>query len=355
MKKIRVVVIGLGRSGRDIHTSYLSSDPRRYRIVAVVDPIKLRRDRAKAEYGCEAFRDHAPLLEREDIDLVINATPSCFHVPISMEFLKAGFNVLCEKPLASRTKDVDRLMAAAKKSKAILAIFQQSRFAPFFCKAQEVIASGVLGEVVQVSIAYSGFSRRYDWQTLTEFMGGSLLNTGPHPLDMALQFFGTDAMPDVHCVMRSANNYGDADDHVNLTLSGPERRIVCVEISSCSAYPDFNLHVYATRGGLKGTQSGLEWRFYDPKAAPKLRLRRAPLADSAGNPVYCTDKLTWSTRRWQLPKSQKDQFQYMSRAFYAALHKTLTEGAPLVIPPMHVRQQIAVIEACQRQNPGIWG
>ena len=55
MKKVRVAIIGQGRSGRDIHGRYLSTDPRRFAIVAAVDPIRQRRDRAQAEYGCDVY------------------------------------------------------------------------------------------------------------------------------------------------------------------------------------------------------------------------------------------------------------------------------------------------------------
>ncbi len=355
MKKLRVAILGQGRSGRDIHACYLRTDPRRFVVVAAVDPLKARRDRARQELGCEVYGDHRPLLKRQDLDLVINAAPSHLHVPISLEFLRAGHNVLCDKPLASRVKDVDALIAASKKSKTLLAIFQQSRFAPYFRQAQKIIASGVLGDVVQVSIAYNGFNRRYDWQTLREFMGGNLLNTGPHPLDLALQFFGGDGIPQVHCVMRNATSYGDAEDHVTLLLHGSGRPIIHLEISSCCAYPTFNLHVYASRGGLKGTLAELEWRYYDAKTAPKKRLMRAPLCKPDGTPSYCTDSLTWHERRWSLPKSQRDQFFFMSKSFYTMLYAALTTGAPLEITPEQVRRQVAVIEECRRQNPEIWG
>src|SRR5262249_55531538 len=101
MSIIRVAILGQGRSGRDIHGAHLSKDAERYRIVAVADPLEERRQRAQAEYGCETFADHRPLLERDDLDLVVNATPSRFHVPLTLEFLEAGFNTLCDKPLAS--------------------------------------------------------------------------------------------------------------------------------------------------------------------------------------------------------------------------------------------------------------
>ncbi len=355
MKSIRVAIVGQGRSGRGIHAEYLQHVPNRFTIAAVADPIRERRDRAAREFGCDAYSSHRPLLKRRDIDLVINATPSHLHVPYTLEFLNAGFNVLCEKPLAVKVRDVDRLIAAQKKRGTVFAIFQQSRYAPYFQQVRKVIASGVLGDLVQVNIQFNGFSRRYDWQTLTAFDGGNLLNTGPHPLDQALQLFGTDIMPRVFCVMRRAVNYGDAEDHVLLVLEGEGRPIINLEISSCCTYPPYTYNVYGTRGGLRGSMGRLEWQYYLPEEAPKLRLQKRPLTNSAGNPVYCSDTLTWHKRTWKAPKSKQDLFNAISHGFYSMLYKTLTRGVPLEITPMQVRQQIAVIEECQRQNPHIYG
>src|SRR5438067_10379737 len=148
MPILSVAIIGQGRSGRDMHGAPLSKDTERYQIVAVVDPLEDRRQRAEAEYGCETLADHTPLLERRDLDLVVNAAPSRFHVPVTLQFLEAGFNVLCEKPLASRVADVDRLIAASEASGKLLAIFQQSRYSPAFVQLRKVIEAGVRGECV---------------------------------------------------------------------------------------------------------------------------------------------------------------------------------------------------------------
>ncbi|MDQ1256912.1 MAG: scyllo-inositol 2-dehydrogenase [Candidatus Hydrogenedentes bacterium] len=355
MKKIRVAIIGQGRSGRDIHGSYLTQDSRRFTVVAAVDPIRERRERAAAEYGCDVYANHKPLLKRGDIDLVVNSTPSYLHVPITLDCLRAGFNVLCEKPLAAKAEEVDVLIAASKKAGKTLAIFQQSRYAPYFELVRRVIASGVLGEIVQVSIAFNGFSRRYDWQTLTEFNGGNLLNTGPHPLDQALQLFGTDTMPKVHCVMRNANSYGNAEDHVLMLLTGEGRPIVHLEISSACPYPAFTYNVYGTRGGMFGDMTAMQWKYYDPKEAPKLGLKRKPISKPDGTPAYCMDAIKWHERRWEVSKTQQNLFNTMSGKFYRMLYNTLANGEPLDITPEQVRQQIAVIEECHRQNPHIWG
>ncbi len=351
MKKLKVGIIGQGRSGRDIHGRFLITVPEKFQIVAVVDPLEERRKRAVEEYGCEAYADYHSLLERKDLDLIINATPSHLHVPVTLEFLNNGFNVLCEKPLARKVEEVDMLIEASEKAGKILAIFQQSRYAPYFQKVRKIIDSGVLGRIVQISIAFNGFSRRWDWQTLQEYNGGSLLNTGPHPLDQALQLFGTDIMPEVTCIMDRVNTFGDAEDYVKLIMKGPGRPVIDLEVSSCCVYPCFTYNVYASCGGLKGSMTHIDWKYFIPEEAPLRHLIREPLTKEDGTPAYCSDKLEWHEESWDVPSEQKNLFQTISGGFYNMLHKTLTTGAPLEVTPQQVRQQIAVIEECHRQNP----
>ncbi len=154
--------------------------------------------------------------------------------------------------------------------------------------------------------------------------------------------------------MRNATSYGDADDHVLLILSAEGRPIIRLEISSCCRYPGDTYTVYATRGGMRGDTSHVEWQYYDPICAPELALITTPLEKADGTPAYCSDSLPWRQDQWSAPEPG-GLFPSMSRAFYSMLHKTLTSSEPLEITPQQVRQQIAVIEECQRQNPHIYG
>jgi predicted dehydrogenase len=355
MSVLKVAIIGQGRSGRDIHGAQLKQDSERFKIVAVVDPLVDRRDRAEREYGCEVYSDYSQLNSRTDLDLVVNSSPSRYHVPITLDLLESGFNVLCEKPFAATTAEVNRMIEASLKSGKVLAVFQQSRYAPYFQKVKDVIASGVLGDIVQINIAFNGFSRRYDWQTLTSEIGGNLHNTGPHPLDQALQLFGgvdTEA-PHVHCIMRNTISYGDADDHTLLLLTGEGKPIIHLEISSCCTYPGPTYQLYGKRGGLKGDTRRLEWRYYDPAAAPEIHLVREPISKSDGSPSYCTDNLDWIKEEWEAP-SGPGLFEYMCNEYYSMLYNTIVDGAPLQITLAEVRRQIQVMEECRRQNPHIW-
>ncbi len=353
MRRLNVAILGQGRSGRDIHGHYMRQDADRFTIVAVVEPIAERRQRAEQEYGCETFDDVHALYRRSNIDLVINAAPSHLHVPITLDLLNHGLNVLCEKPLAKQASEVDTLIATAGAAGRMLAIFQQSRYAPYFQKVREVIGSGVLGRVVQISIAFNGFGRRWDWQTLQEYNGGSLLNTGPHPLDQALRLLDAEGMPEVRCWMDRATTFGDAEDFVKLILAAPDRPIVDLEISSCDAYPGFTYKVQGTQGGLKASTSHAEWKYYVPAEAPPQHLTREPLYTAERTPAYCAETLAWREGSWDLP-SGEPLFDKMARAYYDMLYHSMTTGAPLEVTPQQVRQQIAVIEECHRQNPRIY-
>lgn len=364
MKVINVGIVGQGRSGRNIHAAHILKDPAHYKIAAVAELMPERRKRAAREYGCPVYADYRDLFKHRELDLIVNASFSHMHAPITLEILKAGFNVLCEKPIASKARDVDRLIAAGKKAGKVFAIFQQSNYASYFSKVHEIIKSGVFGRIVQVSIAFNGFSRRWDWQTLREYNGGSLLNTGPHPLLQGLCLFGK-GMPEVRCFMDRANTFGDAEDHVKLILSGKGHPIIDIEISSCCAYPAPTFNVYGTRGGMKSTQAEAEWKYFILKEASKQKVTKKPLMDEKGLPTYPRETLQWHTGKWpeQVAGAQKGQSGYSPSsavrsdavaAFYDMLYKTITTGAPLEVKPEEIRRLVAVIEECQRQNPHIY-
>lgn len=346
MKRLKVAIIGQGRSGFDIHAHLMMLMPGQFKVVAIADPLDGNRERGQKAIGCDACTNHKDLFKRDDIDFIINATPSHLHVPVTHEILDAGFNVVCEKPAAKAASEIDGLIAKQQKTGKMLAFFQQARFAPYFRQVKKVIDSGVLGRVVMVKVAFNGFGRRWDWQTLREKNGGNLLNTGPHPLDQALQLLGTDITAQVFCTMDRVNTFGDAEDHVKLILTAPDRPMVDIEISSCCAYPSFTYQIYAQRGGLTGNMTQLEWKYYIPDELPEQHLLR----DSVALMGYCSEPIKWHTCKWTVPASQSDMFDYMGKKYYANIYNHLTKGQPLEVKVDEIRQQIAVIEEAHRQT-----
>lgn len=350
-RTIRTGIIGQGRSGRGIHGMLLSQMPELYEIVAVSDPFEPYRAAAVNDFGCEAYVDYKEMLERDDLDLIVNASPSHLHVPLSIEIMEKGFHVLCEKPLARSSEEVDELIEVSRKTSRFITVFQQSRFTPVFEKIRSVIDSGVFGRIVMIRVAMNGFARRWDWQTLQENYGGNLLNTGPHPLDQLLHLFG-DENPNVVCRMDRVNTYGDAEDFVKLLMYKEDQPVIDLEISSCDAYKGPVYHIDAQYGGLTAEGKSVKWRYFKPDEAPKQELIRLPLQKEDGSPAYCNEELKFYEESWKPSEDQLNVLQYAGRKLYRQLYRALTEeGQPLPVTAQQVRRQIAVVEECHRQNP----
>ncbi|MBP1989467.1 Gfo/Idh/MocA family protein [Paenibacillus eucommiae] len=350
---LKVGIIGQGRSGRDIHANHLIHMSDYYQITAVVDLLQERRESAIQRFGCRAYETYEAMVEQEQLDLVINTSPSHLHFPITLDLLQRGFHVLCEKPLARLTAEVDLLIEASNKSGKLLAIFQQSRYLPAFVQIRRVIESGVLGRIIQIDFNNSAFARRWDWQTLQSSNGGNLSNVGSHTLDQALQLFGADMMPQIHCIMDRVNTFGDAEDYVKLIMRGQGRPTIDMEVSSCSAYPDDSFKIQGELGGLHGNPQRLEWKYFKPEEAPQQELVSVPLINNQGEPAYCSEDLTWYHHNWEA-SAEESRFEYMTQQMYESLYHTLTAGAPLEITPEQIRRQMAVMEECRRQNPHIY-
>lgn len=348
MKQFNVALIGQGRSGRDIHGLHLHKD-NRFKVCAVVDKLENRRLQASQEWNCPVFADYEDLFQLENLDLVVNASYSHQHASISLDLLEHGLHVISEKPGAAKAEQVRQMNRKAVENKRMLAFFQQSRLAPYYQQIKAVIDSGKLGRIVQISIRFNGYARRWDWQCLREYAGGSLYNTGPHPLDQALDLLGfeTDAL-DVLCQMDRANTFGDAEDYVKIILRSPGNPLIDLEISSCDAYTGPLYQVQGTRGGLKAQMTQIDWRYFRLEEAPLQTLIREPLQNEAGLPLYCKEDLTWYEESW----STKDAnvFSGAVYRFYDNIYAHLTEQAPLLVTAEQVEKQIAVIERCHQQN-----
>ncbi len=347
-KTIRVAIGGYGRSGCDIHGRYLATDPR-FEVVAAADELPERRQEAEEKFGCKTYPGYREMLAAGGFELFVNATPSRFHVEASLAALEAGFQVLSEKPSASNVADFDRITRMAEVKGRMFFPFQNSRFYPFFRKLREVLASGVLGEIVSIRINWSGFARRWDWQTLRSELGGNLLNTGPHLVDHAVVLFG-DAYPGVFCRMAS-HHYGfggDAESYCALTLHGPGRPVIEVQISSHQAYPQDQYIVQGTFGGLTGGVKGLKWKYFDPAAAPKQEFWKPWSRERR----FCSEALDWQEESWSFADTSGNDngFIILSGGVYNNLYAVLREGGERIIQLEEVRRQIFVMEEAHKQN-----
>ena len=147
-----------------------------------------------------------------------------------------------------------------------------------------------MGEIQLICLARHDSKRCWDWQTLQEFGGGDLSNTGPHILDHAMQLFG-ESEPEVTVDMRNVLSSGDAEDHVKIVLRAPGAPLVEIELTSIRAFSQDRYLVMGDACGLRGTTTHLDWKWVDGSAHPRREVDKEP---PQGHGNY-GEKLEWQS------------------------------------------------------------
>jgi predicted dehydrogenase len=350
MKQLRVAIIGQGRSGWGIHGEYLAAQNHRYNVVAIVDMIEKRRMLAKERYGNDVlvFDDYRKLFGL-DLDFVVNSSYSNMHYPITMDLLEHGYNVLCEKPFARTSDEVQNMIDQAVKFKREVMVFQNSRYSSYFRKIKEVIDSGCLGDLIQISMDFSRYERRWDWQTLQSYNGGNLYNSGPHPMDQAVVLYG-EGYPNIKAFMNRANTYGDAEDYVKVVMWGENKPVIDLEVTSCQGYKPYTYNIQGSRGALNGSMTHIEWKYFIPEECEKQELKISFDKPGTDTPAYCSENIKWHEFSWD-ETDPGNLFNIMTAGYYEMMYGHLTESKKMMVTLEEVKKQISIIEECHRQNP----
>jgi predicted dehydrogenase len=262
---IRLGIVGLGRAGWGMHCPELKGKQDKFWIVAACDVLKDRRSRMAAAYGCKVYERIEDLVADPAVEMVDVATFSRDHFDHAVLALKAGKHVFLEKPITETYAQARRLAARAARSKGTLYIRHNSRCDKAFLHVREIIASGLLGDAYQIKLTRGWYARRDDWQTLTRFGGGLLLNWGPHIVDHALRLLEAPVKSQWSALKRIAA-VGDAEDHFKIVLEGTNGRVVDLEVSGGMALSSPPYAVWGTRGALWCDGQNVTLRYLDPKA-----------------------------------------------------------------------------------------
>ena len=193
---IRIAIVGTGNISHAHVNAYLKF-PERCKIVALVDIAPEKAQRMKEKYGLDAqiYDDHQKILPLNDIDLVDVCTPPYVHASISINCLKSGKNVVCEKPMAASLAECDAMIRARDESGKKLSIIAQNRFRQPIANLKALLDSGLAGPVrsAQVDSFWWRGHCYYDlwWRgTWEKEGGGCTLNHAVHHIDMLCWMMG---------------------------------------------------------------------------------------------------------------------------------------------------------------------
>jgi predicted dehydrogenase len=160
---IQIALIGAGGQGMgDTKTAIQVPG---VKLVAVADCYNGRLAHSKELWGDDIFttRDYNEILARKDIDAVIIGTPDHWHKQASVDSLKAGKDVYCEKPMIHLYSDGPEMIEAARSTGRILQVGSQRVSSVIYLKAKDLLASGAIGQLNMVTARWDRNSSMGAW------------------------------------------------------------------------------------------------------------------------------------------------------------------------------------------------
>ena len=204
MKRVKLAIIGCGTIANLQHIPALEtiSDAE---VVYCCDIIPERADKAAQRLHAKAVYDYHEILKDETVEGVMVCTPNYLHAPISIDCLKSGKNVFCEKPITVNYSKACDMMKTAREQNKILNIGVCNRFNTTVNKIKELIDKGDLGKIYHTVCSFRSYRSIPGLGgpfTTKEFAGGGvLIDWGVHFLDLILYCVG---LPEVLSVSADA-------------------------------------------------------------------------------------------------------------------------------------------------------
>ena len=194
MAKVNVAVIGCGNIATSSHIPNYTDNPD-VEILYFCDIIPERADKAAEKYGRgKAVYDYKEILGDPAVHAVSVCTHNDMHAPITIDFMRAGKDVLCEKPAARTLPEALEMQKVAHETGRILSIGVVNRFGVYNNLVKKMIEDGQLGEIYHV---YASFrSHRSipgiggDFTNKAVSGGGALIDWGVHYIDLMLYCCG---------------------------------------------------------------------------------------------------------------------------------------------------------------------
>ncbi len=342
MKVLKTAVIGLGRIGWQYHVPQLMKHSG-FELVAVADPMKERLDEAKEQCSLRGYEDYRELLEKEELDLIVIASPTPFHLEQAVTAMEKGIDVFVEKPMAQSLEEADKMIEASKRTGRKLMVYQPHRIAPDVQVLKSILARDLIGRVYMIQGSFtSEYMRRNDWQALKKYGGGMLNNYGSHFVDALLYITGSTAKK-ISCSLRCIASLGDADDVVKALIETENGIILDIDINRAAAVQIPRWLVFGSRGAIRHeyTDKGAQFyvRYFKEEELPKMELVEDMAAP--GRKYDNTGAIPWREEIVPISWEKRINFYDKCYEFYAL------DSEPFV-PLEHSREVMRVLEECRK-------
>lgn len=321
---IGVAVVGYGLAGQTFHAPLIAATPG-LTLTAVVSS---RPEAVQPDHPDVAvLPDLDAALARDDIGLIVVATPDALHAEQSIAALKAGKSVVVDKPFAATLADAQAVTAVAADAPGVFSVFQNRRWDADFLTLRRLIAEGELGEVAVFESHYDRFRPAVTDRWKDQRDGGVWADLGPHLIDQAVQLFGPPL--GVYADLQAQRVGATAVDYAHVLLRYDRLRVI-LNMSHLAAEASLRYVVHGTGGSF--IKHGLDAQESQSKAGLRPGDPDWGLDPSPGVLTKQLDGQTLGAT----PTPERGDYP----AFYAAVRDAIRGEAP---PPVPAAQALTVM------------
>ncbi len=304
MKK-KFAVVGYGGMGSWHVNHALKSDV--LELAGIYDIDEAKKEKARAN-GIYAYSTLDELINDESVELVTVAIPNDVHLDTVTRLLRGGKNVVCEKPVALCSADLEQMIKAASESGKLFTVHQNRRWDVDYLAMQQLKNSGEIGKPIRIESRIHG-SRGIpsDWRCHAQYGGGMMLDWGVHLIDQLMLIYKDEKIDTINCITTNITT-DEVDDGFYLTITFESGAVAFVEVGTFNfiALPRFYMKAE------KGSALIVDWREKTKVAKCKYWHENdvLPVQTAAGltKTMAPRDSVTLDEYELEIPKSDVHDF-----------------------------------------------
>lgn len=243
---MKVGIIGAGAIARKMAATIAQMQDAEVWAVASRSLDKARQFQAEFDLP-EAYGSYQEMLDQSPVDLVYIATPHSEHLACVKLCLDRGKAVLCEKAFAGNARQAQEMIELARQKKVLLAEAIWTRYQPARLMLNELMASGIIGNVhsLQADLSYAMAEKQRIWDPA--LAGGALLDIGVYTLNFAMMCFGDDYKD---LTGQAVLTETGVDLTCSMTMTWPDGKLAQLH-SSAAAHGNRKGFIYGDKGYIE--------------------------------------------------------------------------------------------------------
>lgn len=294
------------------------------------------------------YADYKEMLEEEKPDLAGIATESGKHAQIALDCIKAGCNIIIEKPMAMSMEEADAIVKASDETGVKVCACHQNRFNKSIQKIREAIEEGRFGRLFHgtAHIRWNrneGYYKQAPWRGTWEQDGGALMNQCIHNIDLLRWMMGDDIIEVMAYTDRLNHDYIQAED-LGLAIVKFKNGSYGIIEGTTNIYPlnlEETLYIFGETGTIKAGGKSVniieEWHFADGKDDSEY-VKANYYEDPANvygfghNPLYADviEAITNNRQPYIDARAGRRALELV-----LAIYKSAAEGKPVKLPLEH--------------------